>query len=693
MRTQQQQQDRRRRGEGGYKKHHHHSHNHATMGVVDTGMMYCWLLVLLMVGSITTAVHGAVDEREIFIKLYQSTGGVNWNNHTNWATTKPYCTWNGIICGNGGGGGKENDDSDVAGSVTRVLLNQNNLNGEIPTEFWSLPHLQHVQFRGNSITNGNFNGLNAEGSGERKSPVELMVFSENDLTSIDGIGYASSTLKNLNLNKNQLSQTLPDEFFTLTNLETVYMAFNQIQGTIPSLIGKLSKLTELYAFSNQLTGQIPTQIGLLDVCQILGLGNNQFSGTIPTQINQMINMRDLSVHHLVHSGNSDTGLVPENQGISGPLPSFGDMPYLTLLFLDGNSLTGTIPSDFLRHNENTNVPISVGLAGNKLSGGVPKSLERFQSLSIDLVGNEITSIPSELCELGGWMGGLVETYKCDAILCPSGTFSRDGRATSDNNLCKVCNDDEDNPEGDNDDAPTSSTAFLGKRTCTTDPSTLHPWQILAGFYKSMGGELWTISDGWVTFRDYDSGTSPPKTKDEIEKLQIEICSGSFYGIVCENNNIIQLSLPKNELFGTVPDSIFQLSTLQMFDVSGNNVVMQNFHAVAHSLSKSLTTLVLSDIKINSLDGIGNISNLHLLYLDGINIKEPIPSEIFNLINLKILHLQHGSFTGTLPTLVGKLTKLEVYVHAVLLCIYLYLLAYSTLLVLITHCCLLCALIN
>ena len=571
----------------------------------------------------------ATDERESLMKLYEATGGANWNNQTNWATQKSYCTWFGVVCGDG------DDQKENSGAVTRVLLNQNNLNGEIPPEFWHLPHLQHAQFRGNSITGAGLEGLKPDDSNNvRKSPIELIVLSENDLTDITGIGYAKETLKNLNLNKNQLDKSLPDEFFQLTNLETVYMAFNQIQGTLPTLIGKLSKLTELYAFSNQLTGSIPSEIGLLDVCQILGLGNNQFSGHLPKEINNMVNMRDLSVHHLVHQNAGDK---EEHPGLSGPLPSFGDMPYLTLLFLDGNSLTGTIPSDFLRHNENTNVPISIGLAGNLLTGALPKSLERFQSLSLDLVGNAITEIPPELCELGGWMGGLVEKYGCDAILCPKKTFNKDGRATGDSTLCKPCEDDTD---------------VLGSRTCSTDPSKLKPWQILAGFYRALAGELWTVSEGWNIL---DSKLSTA-TEEEVDSLNVDICD-NFYGVICENGEITQISLPKNEMFGTIPDSIFELSTLRMFDVSGNNVQMKDFRAVARA--KSLSTLVLSDIKINSLDGVGDIDSLHLLYLDGINIKEPIPEALFELTNLKILHLQHGSFTGTLPTLVGKLSNLEV----------------------------------
>ena len=113
------------RGGGGgghnYYNHTHYKHNSmmrmatttttttkgatTTTTTTTTTTSIYWLIVcfLLVVGNVTAA----VDERDILIKLYQSTGGTNWNNNTNWATTKSYCTWNGIICGSSDG---KNDD-------------------------------------------------------------------------------------------------------------------------------------------------------------------------------------------------------------------------------------------------------------------------------------------------------------------------------------------------------------------------------------------------------------------------------------------------------------------------------------------------------------------------------------------------------------------------------------------------------
>jgi Leucine-rich repeat (LRR) protein len=564
------------------------------------------------------------DEKALLVKFYDSTGGGDWTTNTNWKSTENICSWFGVICEEGG---------TANSGVVQIILNENNLNGAIPPDLWRLPKLIRLSVRKNSISSAGFEGLDTDDpQSSPRSPINQLGFSENYLTEITGIGHAKETLKDFNINKNQIG-ALPIEFYDLTNLETMYIAFNQITGTLPGLIGKLAKLTELYAFDNAMTGSIPSEIGLLGRCQILGLGNNAFTGILPTEINQMVNIRDLSIHHVT----GDKGGV----GLSGPVPTFGDMPFLALLFLDGNSLSGTIPSDFLRHNNNTNVPISVGLANNNLTGAVPKSLERFESLSIDLVGNRIDEIPPELCELGGWMGGAVEEYNCDAILCGKNTYSEHGRAVNDDDVCQSCFDD--NP-------------YLGATTCSTAPSEREPWRILAGFYLALTGDKWEVKDGWEIIETF-SETGFFEKSD----VKLDVCDG-WYGVICDGGEITEISLPRNDLFGTVPDSIFALPSLQIFDISGNNVQITDFKAATEA--SNLTALVMSNVKVQKLDGIGDIVGLRLLYLDGLDIEGPLPDELFDLTDLRILHLQHGSFSGPLPSGVGQLSNLE-------LCVYLF----------------------
>jgi hypothetical protein len=65
---------------------------------------------------------------------------------------------------------------------------------------------------------------------------------------------------------------------------------------------------------------------------------NDFSGTLPT--NAIAKLLDLQKFHVKQSGK----LGP---GITGKLPSFKEQKLLHMLDLNSNSMTGSIPSDFL----------------------------------------------------------------------------------------------------------------------------------------------------------------------------------------------------------------------------------------------------------------------------------------------------------------------------------------------------------
>ena len=97
------------------------------------------------------------------------------------------------------------------------------------------------------------------------------------------------------------------------------------------------------------------------------LNENLFYGTLPTEISAMPQLQIFSVRRERKSG-------PK---LSGKVPKFDQTPALTVLFLDGNDFTGTIPSDFLKSSSSVYL---VDLKNNSLTGSVPEALDNLNEL-------------------------------------------------------------------------------------------------------------------------------------------------------------------------------------------------------------------------------------------------------------------------------------------------------------------------
>ena len=71
--------------------------------------------------------------------FYDATGGPRWKNNTNWLSVLPLDTWYGV-------------ETNMAGRVTRIDLNDNKLAGRIPRELAELAKLEYLNLRDNRLT-------------------------------------------------------------------------------------------------------------------------------------------------------------------------------------------------------------------------------------------------------------------------------------------------------------------------------------------------------------------------------------------------------------------------------------------------------------------------------------------------------------------------------------------------------------
>jgi len=109
----------------------------------------------------------------------------------------------------------------------------------------------------------------------------------------------------------------------------------------------------------------------------------------------------------------------------------------------------------------------------------------------------------------------------------------------------------------------------------------------------------------------------------------------WQGVTIKDDKVISISLLFNNLEGTIPNSIGQLTNLENLELS--------FNKLEGSIPSE----------------IGNLKNLKVLAFNGNNLTGPIPTSIGNLSSLNQLHLSSNQLTGEIPQSVTKLEYLEI----------------------------------
>ena len=204
-------------------------------------------------GTTATTAGDAATDRAALAALYNATDGANWRNNGNWLSNAPMGEWHGVTT-----------DSD--GRVTQLILDNNQLTGEIPAELGNLTYLTE-----------------------------------------------------LHLDNNQLTGEIPAELGNLTNLKDLDLSNNQLTGEIPSALADLSNLEVLLLSGNQLTGCIPASLGDVAINYLAELGLSYCSGDqAPDLVASVTSVGDAGI---LYVGESFTiNAVVHNQG-TGPSAS------------------------------------------------------------------------------------------------------------------------------------------------------------------------------------------------------------------------------------------------------------------------------------------------------------------------------------------------------------------------------------
>lgn len=185
-------------------------------------------------------------------------------------------------------------------------------------------------------------------------------------------------------------------------------------------------------------------------------------------------------------------------------------------------------------------------------------------------------------------------------------------------------------------------------------------EALVALYDATDGINWTNSSNWKTDTDVATwyGVSVSTGHVSIVILLSNNLVGSIPAEIGNLTQLFRLDLSNNDLSGALPDAITNLTNLEQLELYNNA-----FTGSIPSAIGNLNKLAYFDASVNQFSAsipssIGAMLALSHLNLYSNNLSGPIPTQIGNLSNLQLLNLSSNQLSGPIPDDVGNLTMLE-----------------------------------
>ena len=169
------------------------------------------------------------------------------------------------------------------------------------------------------------------------------------------------------------------------------------------------------------------------------------------------------------------------------------------------------------------------------------------------------------------------------------------------------------------------------------------WRALVALYNATNGAGWKDNSNW-------------STDDTVVPSAAELAS--WDGVTLSGGRVTHLDLGWNDLNGTLPAELGNLTELQVLDLHRSK-----FQGAIPVEVGNLTRLRELNLWWCHLQGpipaeLGNLTELEALNLSNNDFVGGIPAELGNLTELEALNLSNNDFVGGIPAELGNLTKLQ-----------------------------------
>ena len=389
----------------------------------------------------------------------------------------------------------------------------------------------------------------------------------NPLSAWYGLSVSNGKLISINLYNNDLKGEIPENFWTLTDLEVIFLQANDLSGELSESIGNLKELRNLDLNYNELTGKIPDSLFGLTGLWSLNLAGNHFKGSIPKELGNLTELWSFEIGEYNEEGESPkylpkslykltnlTNLYVRGYHFPNNMldEAIGSLKDLVTIELEDNGLTGSFPTSIGNLKELE----VLSVFRNSLSGNIPETYSKLKKLkTLNLSNNNLSGeIPSFLGELDNLT--TLSLYLNDFTGEIPQTF---GNLKNLERLSLQVNK-------------------------------------LSGDIPSSLGEL-THLRSLDLFHNEITGNIPSSFKKLVNLMRLDLClnklSGNLPSFLGDLINLNYLRLDSNDFIGNIPESFAKLTKLDYLDLSNNHL---KINITSSELSVWLDTLQYCDLR-------------------------------------------------------------------------------------------------